>query len=240
MKILTVPLVFSLLSAGVLPALAAPLHAQETAEHYTALGDASFARKDYDAAITSYSKAIEIDSKYIPAYLKRAATNAATGEWDVVMTDVSAAALFDPKNPAVYDARGNYRRVLPDPDVDGAIADHKKAIELDPKSGDYHADLAADLEAKGDAPGAIAAYTDAIALDPKDAISYTGRGILLDKKGDHDGAIADFNKAIELSPDAAAPYEARSAARAAKGDKAGAAADHKQAKKLQPKAEPES
>src|ERR1017187_4010260 len=119
-------------------------------------------------------------------------------------------------------------------DLDGAIADFTKAIELRP-------DLAISFEyrgkakqAKGDLDGAIADFTKAIELKPDDAVAYSNRGFAKQAKSDLDGAIADNTKAIELRPDLAISYKYRGEARYAKGDAEGANADYAKAGQLEP------
>ena len=94
-------------------------------------------------------------------------------------------------------------------DLDGAIADYNRAIELNPKDARAYYNRGIAKRAKGDLDGAIADFSRAIELDPKYAIAYNNRGIAKDDKGDLDGAIADYNRAIELDPKLAIAYNNR-------------------------------
>jgi tetratricopeptide (TPR) repeat protein len=84
--------------------------------------------------------------------------------------------------------------------VDEAIAEYKKAIELDPKNAPAHNNLGNALRQKGRLDEAIAEYHKAIRLDPKFALAHDNVGIALTDKGRVDDAIAEFQKAIELDP----------------------------------------
>jgi lipoprotein NlpI len=84
--------------------------------------------------------------------------------------------------------------------LDGAIADHTKAIELEPgdaKSYDYRGVL---LMARDDLSGAIADFTKAIELDSKSALFYLNRGMALFLKGKEAEAQRDFDRCLELNP----------------------------------------
>ena len=66
-------------------------------------------------------------------------------------------------------------------DMEGAIADYCRAIELDPRAAAAYCNRGIAKKAKDDSEGAIADYNRAIELDPKDATAYYNRGIA--KKG---------------------------------------------------------
>jgi tetratricopeptide (TPR) repeat protein len=85
-------------------------------------------------------------------------------------------------------------------DYDRAIADHSKAISIDPKlafafsnRGDVYFD-------KQDHDRAIADYSEAIRLDPRNVSAFSGRGAVYSLKQDHKRAIGDYSEAIRLDP----------------------------------------
>jgi len=85
-------------------------------------------------------------------------------------------------------------------DLDGAIADYDRAIELDPKLAiSYHNRVLAQ-KAKGDLDAGIVR-----GFSPTRGEYYINRGITKEGKGDHDGAIADYNRALELAAKLAKP-----------------------------------
>ncbi len=122
-------------------------------------------------------------------------------------------------------------------DLDGAIADFTKAIELDPGYAWAYGRRGNAKQAKGDFDGAIGDYTKAIELKPDYADAYGCRGQTKEFKGDLDGAIADCTKAIELRPNYAEAYGARGNAKADKGDLDGAIADYTKTIALKPDSE---
>jgi tetratricopeptide (TPR) repeat protein len=119
-------------------------------------------------------------------------------------------------------------------DIDGAIAEFNRLIQLNPKDeiAYYNRGL---LEAnKGDFDIAIADFDHAIQLSPTFARAYNDRGSVKANERDIDGAIADFNHAIQLSPQFVQGYLNLGSAKADKGDLDGAIADFNHAVRLDP------
>jgi lipoprotein NlpI len=85
-------------------------------------------------------------------------------------------------------------------DLDGAIADYTKGIELKPDDAQAYYFRGDAKRVKGDSDGAIPDFTKAIQLNPNYAFAYGNRGTAKQAKGDWDGAIADYTKAIQLNP----------------------------------------
>ncbi len=101
-----------------------------------------------------------------------------------------------PKDAEGFLNRASARRF--NGDVNGAIADCTRAIELDPKSEPAVYKRGALNLQKGDYDDAIADLTRAIELSPNTADYYSDRGLAKLRKRDNDGAIVDFTHAIEL------------------------------------------
>jgi tetratricopeptide (TPR) repeat protein len=119
-------------------------------------------------------------------------------------------------------------------DLDGALADFTKVIELDPKSAPAYNSRGIVKQMRGDLDGAIADYTKAVGLDPKSAPAYNNRAVAKQTKGDLDGALADHTKVVELDPKNALAYNNRGLVKRATGDADGALADFTKAIELNP------
>jgi tetratricopeptide (TPR) repeat protein len=152
-----------------------------------------------------------------------------------------------------YNNRGEAR--LAKDDLDGALADFKRAIELNPDLVAAHDNCGRVEHAKndrdkaladtwnqfgrikkdeGDLDNALVGYNKAIELNPNFAAAYSNRGLVKKAKGDFDGAMADFDKAIELKPDLAAAYTNRGDTKRVKGDLDSAMTDYDRAIELKP------
>ena len=110
-------------------------------------------------------------------------------------------------------------------DLEGAIADFTKAIELNAQQREfcfYFRGIA--LYRRGRLDDAIADLSKAISLKQHPRF-YDDRGNLLAQKGDFDAAIADLNKAIELEAKYAKAFGDRGIVHLLRGDDTAAESD---------------
>ncbi len=106
-----------------------------------------------------------------------------------LLTIAYATAGPGPKSATGYANRGSEK--LTRNDLNGAIADFTRAIELEPGFTFWRLSRGDAKSAKGDFDGAIADYSRIIEIDPQDAPAYEHRSYARKAKGDVDGAIAD-------------------------------------------------
>ena len=102
-------------------------------------------------------------------------------------------------------------------DLDGAIADFSKSIELNPKRADTYEMRAIVERQKGDLDAAMADCLKEIEIDPSYDLAYYMRGVLEYDKNEFDASLADFNKCIELRPNFARTYYLRANTKRAPG-----------------------
>jgi Tfp pilus assembly protein PilF len=84
--------------------------------------------------------------------------------------------------------------------LDEAIAEYRKAIEIDPKYAPAHTNLGITLTGQGKLDEAMAELLKAVEVDPKLATAHNALGSALSKQGKLDEAVAEYRKAIELDP----------------------------------------
>ncbi len=119
--------------------------------------------------------------------------------WEEAIGYYRAAMALRPATVAVYNNLGN--ALLGNGRVDEAIAEYRKAIELDPKFAAFgHNNIGNALRDKGRLGEAIAEWKKALELDPKLAYPHYNLGLALKDKGRLDEAIAEWKKAIQLDP----------------------------------------
>ena len=131
----------------------------------------------------------------------------------------------EPRSADEYSQRGIAR--FRKNDLDGAIADFTKVIELNGKDQAfcyYFRGIA--QYRKGNSNQAIDDLSKAITLKP-DPRFFDDRGNLLAKQGELERAIVDLNKAIEISPQYAKAYGDRGLIRLMRGETAEAELDFK-------------
>ena len=137
----------------------------------------------------------------------------------------------DPKDVAsYYYNRGNDYAKLGNHKQ--AIEDFKKAIELNPKEGDFYRKRGASYFVLGNHNQAIKDYDKAIELDPKNASFYYSRGLVHFILGNYKKVIADFDKVIEFNAQDAATYYSRGIAYRKLGDDKHSIEDVKKSAKL--------
>jgi len=127
------------------------------------------------------------------------------------------------KNPnsfMAWNSLGIYHRSKGD--LDRAISDYTKAIELNPDPfSEYHNRANAYFQ-KHQYDQAIADYDKAVELAPDNVKtyavrSYLGRAAVLEATGNLDKAVADYTEALRLDPHDPSPYVARARAHIRKG-----------------------
>jgi len=90
--------------------------------------------------------------------------------------------------------------------LDEAIVEFQRAVELKPESADIHRNLGTALYDKGRFDEAIAAHRQAIHLKPDYAEAYSNLGIALTDAGQLDEAMAAYWQAIRFKPGFAEAY----------------------------------
>jgi hypothetical protein len=129
--------------------------------------------------------------------------------------------------------RGNNRQ--DEGDLDGAIADFSRAMELAPDELAPVFNRGNARSLSGDVKGAVADYTEAVRIQPDFAAGYERRGMSRQRLGDLEGALGDLNTALELNPDNPTAFGERAAVRALRGDIEGAVVDCEHALEIAPK-----
>ena len=152
----------------------------------------------------------------------------------------STAEVNDPvasNSESSRDARFYYNRgnvYLNLDELDKAIADLTKAIELDPQLALAYRRRGTAFTAQVELDKAIADYSKAIELDPEDASTYITRGGVYLQQHEWDKAIADYNMAIELDPEDAFTYIRRGVTYGVQGELDKKIADYSKAIQLDP------
>jgi len=144
--------------------------AKLNAEEYLKRGDALLDQNDLNGAITTYTRAIELDPALVDAYIKRGIALRTNGDLNAAIEDFEVAEKIDAAaiagNRYIAESYSNRGYIeMSQLQIERAITDFTKAIEL-------HAD----------------------------AMHYFRRGQahLIDE--DLEGAVKDFNRALNLNP----------------------------------------
>ena len=107
----------------------------DSAATYLARGKVSFAKRDFAAAIESFSKAIELKPGWAQAYVERGIARRMHGELDQAIEDFDEATKLDSRstqnNGGVAEAYTNHGQILANRfQLEKAISDFDKAIKI--------------------------------------------------------------------------------------------------------------
>ena len=98
-------------------------------DQLSAEGDKYYDNEEYDKALESYNKILDIDPNNAEAYYNKGRAYNLLGQFDEAIQEYNKAIILDPPNSDNYNARGNvYYNLGQD---DEALKNYDKAIELD-------------------------------------------------------------------------------------------------------------
>ena len=161
-------------------------------------GTVGYLRGDFQSAETDFSRAAELapDSAQFRVNLSYAVIQQAKVEQAFEV--INDAVERYPMEGVVWTTRGYFNSV--EGDLNAAITDYSKAIEVEPDAPDAYFRRAQAFEARGLYERAVQDYTSYIDRAPSYDVAYSNRGLSRARTGDLEGAIPDFDKAVELNP----------------------------------------
>lgn len=106
------------------------------AESYGNRGSVYFQKQQYDLAMADYNKAIELKKYYPDAFLNRAVTYSVLGKHDLAKADYDQYMTMVTDNAKAWHWRGLAKRHLKM--IPQSLADFDRAIQLDPKNGEFY------------------------------------------------------------------------------------------------------
>src|SRR5664279_5640870 len=160
-------------------------------------------KKQYDAALIQFKKAIQVDPKYAEAHYQLGLVYLHLQRGQDAVNELKMASNMDPKNPKPRLELGNLMwaqgRFNPKFFKD-AEEQARKILEEDPNNADAYALLGTSLFAEREPDQAMEAYNKVIELKPNDSAAYLNRAVLYASMKRDADAEADFRKAIALNP----------------------------------------
>jgi tetratricopeptide (TPR) repeat protein len=190
-------LIFSLL---LISASSRAAFAASTAKDYYDAGMYDEVSHGFDAAISDFSGAIDLDPNYAEAYYERGYcyNEASNRDYSKAIADETIAIELKPDFAHAYAERGYAYFMSGGRDASVAITDCNKAVELDPT-------FAMAYQYRGYAYGRQGGYeqeaadeSTAIGLDKDLGWAYVGRAQAYNKLGQYDRALKDIRNAQDL------------------------------------------
>jgi tetratricopeptide (TPR) repeat protein len=153
----------------------------------------------FDDAIESYKKALEIKPDYPEAYYNMGIALKNQGNLDAAIDNYKKALDLKPNYVEAYFNMGN---LLKDKgDFEAAIDSYKKALEIKSDYPEAYYNMGIALKNQGNLDAAIDSYKKVLELKPHYVEAYFNMGNILKDKGDFEAAIESYNNALEIDPD---------------------------------------
>ncbi|MEI7474855.1 MAG: tetratricopeptide repeat protein [bacterium] len=169
------------------------------AEDYNVLGVNYSQSGNYDMAIESFKKVVELNPKSIAAYNNLGITYLKNNDIDAAIKCYKKVLNIAPKNAIVHNNLGNaYARLE---ELDLAIEHYNKALKIDENYVDVFTSLGCVYNQLGEYELAIKNLEKAIELKPDNIEAYNNLGISYYETRQFELAIKYYEKAIELNPD---------------------------------------
>jgi tetratricopeptide (TPR) repeat protein len=181
-----------------------------SAKDYVKRGITRFGKGDTNGALADFDRALELEPDLADAHLLRGKARRAKGNLDGAIEDIEdyeKAIELDPRltsnNRDITQAFANRGFIRVNQlDLEGAIADFDKAIQVSPSDAESYIKRAEALLIKGNLADAITDFDKGIALNPRNSaasLAYAGRGFTRLLQGDEAEARKDFDKSIKLN-----------------------------------------
>ncbi len=184
----------------------------------------------YEKAIASYTKSLEIDPKGYVTYSNRGKALFDKGRVDEALSDFNNCLAI---NPDYIEALSNRGAALASKNkFKEALVDLDKAIKLDPANINAYSNRSLAYYYTNEFEKAITDITTYLELSPNDADMINIRALCFAQLKRYDEALADYNRSIELKPTQGIFYQNRSFYYNLNGDKLRALDDILKAQEL--------
>ena len=180
-----------------------------SARGFVKQGTLLMSRNKVDAAIESYTRAIELRPNYAEAYVNRGLARRAKGDLAGSIEDYEKAASIDPMsiqgNRFVAQAYNNRGFIKLDAlDVENAIQDFTTAIKINPDDPDHYYKRGLARMLNEDLGQALEDLNKALSITPDNyskVFIYVTRGTVKLLQNRRDDAQKDFEESIKMSGD---------------------------------------
>lgn len=162
---------------------------------YTLRGIAWMREDEPLAAISDFTRAIDLRPHDVAALKGRASAYAKVGQHDLAAKDWSAIIALSPQHSDYFNQRGTV--YLAAGLFDDALADFTRAAQLEPRNPAAHVGRARVYERLDNREMAIKEFELAVAAAPALWTTYLARAEVADRWGDREMAIANYRLVIK-------------------------------------------
>ena len=162
------------------------------------------AEQDYENAITSWEKLLDINPDDHEAWYARGLTLSVLGRKEEAVQSYDRAVAINPNYHEAWYARGLALDDLGRKEE--AVQSYDKAVDIKP---DYHAawfNRGLALDDLGRKEEAVQSYNKALDIKPDKHEAWVRRGVVLTYLGRYEEALQSFDQALQIQPDFADAY----------------------------------
>ena len=170
----------------------------DRAKLYFNVGRSHLHEEDYDAALTAFDHAIDIDPSQADYYIFRGIALRNLNKLDLAIADCNQAIEMEPKNAFAYSMRG-YCYYFQDAH-EAALADCNKALELEPETAAYWVNRGYVEANKGDFTKAVIDFDKAIEIRPGEPDYYDNKARALLELEKPELAMAVYEEILQIDP----------------------------------------
>jgi len=172
---------------------------------FNIVGASNAGLMQYDEALESYKKALEIKPDYAEAYFNMGVVLKENGDSEAAIDSYKKALTIKPDYAEAYNNMGNIFKDNNNPEA--AIDSYKKALTIKPNYAEAYNNMGNALKDSNDPEAAIDSYKKALTIKPNYAVAYHNMGIAQKDKGDLEAAIDSYKKALKISPNYSGVYK---------------------------------
>jgi tetratricopeptide (TPR) repeat protein len=176
----------------------APVSQADYAEAFKNLGVALAGLGKWDAALTTFRKALEINPDYADGHICVGNVYMAKGREEEAVACFQKALALNPDSAFAHNNLGTVMQRREK--LEEARAYFEKALALNPGFADAHNNLGNVFHALGELNGALACYRKALECDPGHVDAHNNLGVVLQKLGKPEEALAYYRTALKLNP----------------------------------------
>lgn len=163
---------------------------------YNRRGSAFRALGNKEQALADFNRAIELDSKYVLAFINRGRTYRQMENYDQALSDFDHAIALDEGRDTAFANRGYTYELMER--YEEALNDYNHAIQLDDKYIWAIGHRGVVCQSLGKYDQAFADFNWLIKFDERDLWAYTNRGITYQRLGEFEQAIKEFDFALSI------------------------------------------
>lgn len=173
-------------------------------EFFCIKGEIERNKGNYNEAIDSFTKAIQLNPNSFKAFFNRAFTYDKIGLYNKAINDYTSTVNIKPNHSFCYYNRGiTYNKLGC---YEQSIFDFSRAIEIEPNKPEFYFNRACLYKNAKQYQNAINDYTIVIKLFPKLYTPVYNRGVCYEKLKIYQSSIKDFEKCIDISKNNIHPY----------------------------------